>query len=107
MARKIKSPAQSFGSILIVLEIIIWSIFPAAVSITQYIMFGLEPNLLPYVLNQLFLQWLGGSIILGLVAVFAVKRGKLARLEKSPISILVIETMILFVLLAVSWILIL
>lgn len=106
IASKLLLPIRSFGSVLVISEIILWSIFPVAVLVTQNILNILEPNLHSNILSQLFIQWLGYSIILGLVEVYVFKRGQHALSEKTDSRIMLILSLILLLLVVVSFCLI-
>ena len=106
IASKLLLPLRSFGSMLVSSEIILWSIFPIIVSVTQNILSILESDFLSYILSQLFIQWLGYSIILGFVEVYVFKRGQHALLEKTDSRIILILSLILLLLVVISFYLI-
>jgi hypothetical protein len=91
------SPGQLVG----VVEIIIWSIFPLLLQGARALLADEEPSLLISISYQLFIQWLGGSIIIGLVMLIALqKRRATVSGRSSPRILLILTLVLLFLLLA-------
>jgi hypothetical protein len=96
------SITKSIGEILGAVEIVIWSLFPLFLFISRLILENLEPSLYTHVSYQIFVLWLGSSIMIGLMMFVVCKQKQTVLEEKMRYNIVVLESLILLILCVTS-----
>ena len=104
IANQISGLTKTTGELLLAIEILVWSLFPLFLYSARVTLAIIDPVLISAISFQLFLFWLGASLITFIVFFVAIRQEKIViSIErKSHPRTVIIEILILAILFIVS-----